>query len=397
MTAADEPVSADVIKSAERLLRRVYGGRVRVAGQTALRVSDRSVVARCALAGLGGAPATVVLKLTRDFDAEAKGGSWNTPAGRFQNDWAGAALLGSIEAAPALAPRVIGGDAKRGFMLLEDIGDGESLAEALLGADADRAEAALFAFVRALGRMHASTIGREGEYQRLLDEIGPKRDGRAERQARVRQNIELFPDIFGPLELEWTPGLVDDVQLVAAAMLEPGPFLAYTHGDPCPDNDRLLAGGLTFFDFEFGAYRHALLDGAYPRVPFPTCWCVNRMPERLIERLEEAYRAVLVRTCSAAEDKALFRRGIVEASAYWLITTTSNLLDGVLKSDRTWGIASVRQRILYRLEVFARLSLDVGHLETFGRFAVRAREKLMAKWPSAEPMPLYPAFRGRRD
>jgi hypothetical protein len=26
-------------------------------------------------------------------------------------------------------------------------------------------------------------------------------------------------------------------------------------------------------------FDHALLDAAYGRVPFPTCWCVNRLPD----------------------------------------------------------------------------------------------------------------------
>ena len=61
-------------------------------------------------------------------------------------------------------------------------------------------------------------------------------------------------------------------------MENPGPFHAYIHGDPCPDNVFFIDGEMLLIDFEFGRFGHALRDALYGRMPFPTCWCCNRLP-----------------------------------------------------------------------------------------------------------------------
>jgi len=135
-----------------------------------------------------------------------------------------------------------------------------------------------------------------------------------------------------------------------------------------------------------------LLDAAYGRVPFPTCWCVNRLPETLVPRFEAAYRAELVKGVPEAADDAAFGQGMVVACAGWIITTISWNLAGVLQEDSRWGIATVRQRHLLRLETFSAATEQFGHLEALGAFARQLQATLAARWP-VEAMSLYPAFR----
>jgi hypothetical protein len=133
-------------------------------------------------------------------------------------------------------------------------------------------------------------------------------------------------------------------------MMNPGPFRAYIHGDPCPDNVFFTGEQLRLIDFEFGCLGHALLDGAYGRMMFPTCWCANRLPRTLLTQMESWYRAVLAAVCPEAEDDRVFEPALVHACASWVVNTLSWHLEGALREDRPWGIATMRPRLLARLE-----------------------------------------------
>jgi hypothetical protein len=179
---------------------------------------------------------------------------------------------------------------------------------------------------------------------------------------------------------------------VEAAMREPGPFLAYTHGDACPDNFLLTDRSPRFIDFEGGLYGHALRDGAYARLHFATCWCVYRLPERIWRGMEDIYRAELARGCPEASEYALFGRGLVEACAYRTLEFFQSFhLSELLERDREIATSTARQRVLLRFETVAQASEEFGHLEALGAMLRDAAERLRALWRPAA-MPYYPAF-----
>jgi hypothetical protein len=384
-----------MIAAAERILSGTLGGPVRLDRAQMLRGSDRSRVVRCpVLEGPEGAPASIILKHVPgdpEHPYDPDHAPPFSPAWRFFNDWTGAQFLSGVSSEPLVCPRFYGGDRATGFVLLEDLGEGESLADLLLGEDPTRAEEGLMAHATTLGRMHAATVGRQTEYQQLRDALVSRSPEDGATSGTPYAGFREGCDALG-----YTPGSEFEValQVVSAAMREPGPFLAYTHGDPCPDNDRCIDGSLRLFDFEFGAFRHALRDGVYGRVPFPTCWCLNRLPAAIPPRMEAVYRAELVKGCPEAGDDTLFHRAVVEASAHWIIETTGWHLRNALKEDERWGVATLRQRLLLRLENLAALTGEFAYLEPLGTTAADLAARLRALWPpEADQMPLYPAFR----
>jgi hypothetical protein len=385
----------DAVRAAERALRRRFGGRPRLLAPEPLE--ERATVFRCLTDGKG-LPKSVVVKTPRPAQGQAYSAgelAEGSPAWLLTTEWASLEFLDALQgaAAPRISPRLYGGDLKAGVLVLEDLGGGQSLADALLGDDAAAALAAFTAFGRSLGRMHALTAGREAEYAEALESLGRAPLDRTAVHRRLRAEIEKLPATFDEFEFEWSPGMVDDVQLVAASMLEPGPRRALTHGDPCPDNDRLLDGGMVLLDFERAGFRSAAVDGAYARVPFPTCWCTNRMPEYVREGFETAYRLELMKGVPEAGDDAFFERSLTEAAGWWLIANANSLLPGALRFERRWGISTVRQRLLYRFEEFSRLSAKSGYLEALGTWAWLMHERMKVLWPEVQDMPVYPAFR----
>jgi hypothetical protein len=77
---------------------------------------------------------------------------------------------------------------------------------------------------------------------------------------------------------------------------------------------------LRLIDFEFGRLGHALMDGTYGRMIFPSCWCANRLPSRLVSKMEAVYRTELVKGCPEAQEDRIFERALVSVCGFWLFT-----------------------------------------------------------------------------
>src|SRR5438270_162712 len=163
--------------AAEALLSNRFGGAVRVGEAEPLGSSGRSHVTRHrVLEGPAGAPPAFIMKRVPEdperpydpMDSRPFGPTW-----RFFNDWASAEFLALTSPGRPVGPGFLGGDRALGFILLEDLGPGESAADLLLGSDPTRARAALVGLAIALGRMHAASAGRAAEYRALRERLGP--------------------------------------------------------------------------------------------------------------------------------------------------------------------------------------------------------------------------------
>jgi hypothetical protein len=339
----------------------------------------------------------VVVKRFRGEGDPADEPFWTTER-RLSNEWAAYRLLNDATDGPPLAPRLYGGDAEAALLVLDDLGDGPCLADRLMGDDPAAATAAFLAYAAGLGRLQAATVGRAGEYAALrlahgglpLGDDTPTPDW-------LGEDVPNFWAGCALLGLRPTPAVAAELAAVAATAANPGGWRAFDAGDACPNNHRLADGGARFFDFEFGGFRHPLLAGFYPRVPFPTCIHVNRVLAALLPRVEAAYRAEFIRGWPAAGDDAAFGRALVHACAYWLVVTLGWALADTLTADSQWGISTRRQRNLLRLETFAALSAQHGQLLALGELAAELLDRLRDRWGPGYEMPLYPAFRAEAE
>ena len=125
---------------------------------------------------------------------------------------------------------------------------------------------------------------------------------------------------------------------------------------------------------------------------FPTCWCANRLPPVMVEKMENRYRTELIQACPQAQEDIVFEQALVTIFGYWLLNTLEWHLERALEEDRTWGIASARQRILARLEAFVTTTENFGHLPAVQGTAGRLLDVLRERWPETPPLPMYPAF-----
>lgn len=379
---------AAVQSAAEQVLQSALG--------TQVRLSDpdwdgderrRNRVIRWAVtAGTAEAPATVISKQPQLNNGE------EMAQRRFRNEVAAATFLTRLALHPAVSPRLYGSDPSLRVVVLEDLGEGRSLADALTGDDRAVAESVLYAYARTLGRVGAAGIGRAEEYASIR---GADHAGTA---------TYLFSREWGDLIVQrfQEAGSILDISLegfdreldgITTRLAEPGGFLTLNLSDACPDNH--VAGGDTvrFFDFEVSGLGHALLEGSYLAVPFPTCWCAGRIPQPIQQQAETIYRQELAVTCSLAADDKLYEQAMLDACAYWTLGSVSwSLLDS-LKEDESWGLLSHRQRHIFRLERLVELTDEAGQLPACSRVARSLLTALRQRWAGDDlETPAYPAF-----
>jgi hypothetical protein len=389
---SSDPTTSDKREVAERLLLVRFGGPVRIGH--AESVQHRSTVYRLPiLDGPPGAPTSVVLKQpppVQPYDPDAPG--FPAPAWYLFNHWAGLQFLNDVAGEGVLVPRCYGADRASGLVIMEHLGGGRALDDILLASDPGVAEAALVDYASYLGHMHAATIGKEHEYDRIRDTLGPHPKDTDYYQ--YEWLADAFDTTVQLLDITPPPGVRSDLATLVAAVRDPGPFRAFTHGDPCPDNVIVGSTGIKLIDFDVSGYGHALTDGVFGRIFFPGCWCANRIPERVVLRMESVYRTALIPGCPEAADDRQFYQAVVTGCAFWLLDMCHySPLAAVLDSDEQWGTSTLRQRYLARSGILALAAEQFGHLQALGATFQMIAANLRVRWPAdMEDMSYYPAF-----
>lgn len=360
------------------------------------------------LGGPEGAPSFVFLKRARPgagtfnpLDTDPQG-----PSCRLFNDWAGLQFMNFLFSGDPCAPEWLAGDRTLGFFVSGKAGE-SSLTDLLNGKDPGRAERGLLHMGKLLGRMHAMSVGRRKEYETLRFALGPAADRRDiwgtgpwMRGTLVKLRANFANIGFGPSERFY-----QDLDGVAAALENPGPFLAFTHNDLGPENMRFSVERPYLLDFEFADFRHAMTDGAYIRMLFPTCWRVQRVPEQVVSRMEKEYRTALAEGCPAACEDDLYQRAFLDGCAYWLAVSLRFALEApqgrsdrksAIDGDKKWGNTSLRQIIYGRVGAFLDASAGACTHTGIRETCLRLRDHLSRIWGLSEDrVPIFPAFQSQ--
>ena len=396
--------------TAERILTDVLGASARLGDpepQWDGADNCKRNVLRCRVeSGCSGAPQTVILKriASPKTPYDPNDFQCGTIAWRHGSEWAACRFLAGLDAGHRLAPRCYGADRMEALLVLEDIGKGPAVADVLRGSDPVRAEGALLSYADSLGRLHAETLGREGSYNKVRNEIElPLVPLRFDDLYHIREHIEKVRAILGALGFDFTESTMTELEGVLETVRDPGPFLVLTHGDPNPVNDLIHGDNVHLYDFEYSGYRHALMDGVYNGHLYP--WTRYRLPANVLALVEARYRARLADTCPEANDEERFRREQIGMRAVWMLVTLRGLLERARAQDRyeddgyenVPGVTpTLRQRALILFNRFAEDSEAYACLPLLGTAAREIGTLLQTEW-QVEPLllPLYPAFRDR--
>jgi hypothetical protein len=261
-----------------------------------------------------------------------------------------------------------------------------SVADALLGDDAEAAEDALLRWADALAHLHAAGTSevRDVFTERLAERapgLQPRSlagdfAGAAESYAVVLRDLGLPPHPEGLDELRALPARLDDVR-----------HEVLTPADTCPDNNVLTADGLVLIDFEHAELRHRAWDVAYLRAPWPSCWCAWLVPDDLAHRAVDRYRV----TAGPTTDHPDFLTDLELATLGWQAMTPGWFLAGALESDdrdRSTRGPTRRAFVLHRLAAVA--ATDV--VPALAAMAADLHAELARRWGAVD-LELAPAFR----
>ncbi|AXG79273.1 phosphotransferase family protein [Streptomyces paludis] len=211
----------------------------------------------------------------------------------------------------------------------------------------------------------------------------------------THEDVESFLGLARTLGCSVSSGVRTALADLVDRLARPPGRPALLHGDPCPGNDlhtSSAGGGIRFIDFEQAALGDGLMELAYLRIGFPTCWCVTAPAEPLLDAAEAAYRTSW-RHATGTEAGG----NLTDACAGWLIRgdalvqrTYRGATDHLAKiphEDWQWGTATARQRLVHRLGVIGGMATNGSELEELGRLARTLRESMLTHWPTLQPVP----------
>jgi len=182
-------------------------------------------------------------------------------------------------------------------------------------------------------------------------------------------------------------GLAESLAALTDAVEQPGPFIAFTHGDMAPSNNHISPAGLRLLDFEYGGVRSALYDTLFWNLFCP-------FPPALIERADAAYRATLATTCPAARDDSTYAAARGVAVAWRTVNMLQWFGPRVLDQDGPWAPGlTVRQALLWHVDRFTTFGIG-GSLATITEAMDGLAHALGRRWRGErERMYVWPAFR----
>lgn len=389
----DEEPGAEVaaaIAAAESVLTRRFGATVRLGQPENLGGSRRSVVLRLRVVETPfSMPRTLVVKHYGPVVDPAQGDPFSREAASYQ-------LFNALPANERLSAELIAFDVTERLLVLEDLGRSPTLADKLLGDDARSAETALLGWARALGRLHASTAGREPDFDALLRRVGTDAPDDPFAGQLSRALLEAPPLLADTLGVSTSAAVRTEAER-AGQLLEGSRYRAYSLSDACPDNSILTGRGIRFTDFEDGCARDVVLDAAFMRVPFPSCWCALALPDGMAEAMLAGWRAEVGSVWPDLDSDELLLPRVLRAQLLWVWLSTWWFLPRIDEADRRMDdhLYSPRRSAVLT-DRWHRLQLDAeaAEMPVVAEHAADVVAALRRRFGAdAVQLPLYPAFR----
>ncbi|MFE2756860.1 hypothetical protein ACFXGA_33180 [Actinosynnema sp. NPDC059335] len=378
----------EAVAAAQSVLSSRFGAPVRLADPEDLGGAGRSVVARVRVAHTPfSLPRTLVVKRYPSPVADRD---------PFAHEAVSHKLLTALPSEERLTPELVAQDNAKRLVVLEDLGKAPRLAEKLLGSDARAAERGLLSWAHAMGRLHATTAGRDADFDALMRRQGSQccADPIV---VDVHTALAGLPDLLvETLEVD-TPESVRAFADQAVRGFVTSRRRAFSPSTSCPDNHLVTSKGVRFLDFEGGCVRDIVFDAACLRVPFPSCWCAYGLPAGMSEAMIAAWRAEVSSVWPDLDDDAVFLPRLLEAQLLWVwLGTWRGLpgLDSALPSGHRPLDSPPRVVVLtarwVRLRADA-VALGAKHVAAHAEDVISA---LVARYGArAAELPLYPAFR----
>ncbi|WP_027940767.1 phosphotransferase [Amycolatopsis taiwanensis] len=359
------------VAAGEAVLAHRFGSTITLAEPEVLTGSGPATVVRARIASSPfGLPRTLVIK--------------HYPAARpglpdpFAQEAVSYQLFTALSAEDRMCPELLAHHGPERVLVIEDLGRAPTLEDKLRGSDARVAERSLLSWARSLGRMHATTAGREADFDALLRRLGGPVKQKKQTTAAPRE----LPDLLAELGVAM-PAEVREFADHAWEQAPAGTYRAFSPVDLSPDNNLVTDSGVRFLDFERGQVRDALIDAAHLRVPFGSGADPQALPAGMCEAMIAVWRA--------------------EVSAIWPALADTDTLSVLLLDHqftlvclRTWDCLAAGCEMVAALVTWWRdLAADATRAgeHRLAGYADDVAAALDSRFGPGLALPLYPAFR----
>ncbi|GLY42151.1 hypothetical protein Amsp01_081740 [Amycolatopsis sp. NBRC 101858] len=377
---AEHLAIAAAVAAGESVLSRRFGSAITLVAPEDLAGSGPATVVRARVVSSSFAlPRTLVIKHYPDEPASG--------ADPFAQEAVSYQLFTALAPDERMCPELLAHDGRDRVLVLEDLGRTPTLEDKLYARDSRAAERALLSWARSLGRLHASTAGREADFNALLRRLG----GPAKTDPAGDELYDHVPSVIQ--ERLGIPAPEDFLAQVAAAREQSrsAGFRAFSPVELSPDNNLVTGESVRFLDFEYGRVRSALVDAAHLRLPFASWPDALALPAGMSEAMVAAWRAEVVGVWPAlADDEVLAEQlTLSELLRVWLITGEEL---GSLDLSRHAAPVS-REAAL--VTWWRDLAKHAGYVRmtAVSEFAARVAAALAARLGPHADLAFYPAFR----
>ncbi|GCE18698.1 hypothetical protein [Dictyobacter kobayashii] len=242
---------------------------------------------------------------------------------------------------------------------------------------------------RQMGKLHATTMGKELQFERLCGDLSLARvSSRFQEAERWLKDCHKVEDWCRELSYRPPAGFEQACKRIAETFAHPGAFLALTHGDPVPTNNQLCGSTIYLLDFEYGGYRHALYDLTGWNILCP-------LPKACVALMSNHLRTALLPACPAAEDDEIYQAEWAMLCTYRAIAMLSWMSLRLIKHNRPWADNwSRREAMVVALSRWEEATRGVKGLEVMTEVAAQLLRRCQTLWPDieAESNPAWPVF-----
>ncbi|WIX89449.1 phosphotransferase [Amycolatopsis sp. DG1A-15b] len=377
---AEQLAIAAAVAAGESVLSRRFGSAITLVTPEDLAGSGPATVIRARVVSSFALPRTLVIKHYPDRPASG--------ADPFAQEAVSYQLFTALAPDERMCPELVAHDGRDRVLVLEDLGRTPTLEDKLYARDSRAAERALLSWARSLGRLHASTAGREADFNALLRRLGGPAKGDSD---GVDELCERVPSLIKKRLGIPVPGAVR-AQVTAALEQSRAPgFRAFSPVELSPDNNLVTGQGVRFLDFENGRVRSALVDAAHLRLPFAGWPDALALPAGMSEAMIAAWRAEVVGVWPAFADDEVLATHLTssELLRVWLITGEEL---GALNLSRH---AAPVSREAGFVTWWRDLAKHAGYVRmtAVSEFAARVAAALAARLGPHADLAFYPAFR----
>lgn len=342
-------------------------------------------ILRCILSSASfQAPQTLIIKYPKQ------------PRKALFSEWAALEFLQLFPEIAIYFPRFYGGHRETEILVMEDLSPSRNnlLGYIFEGNQTQIAIEALFSFQKALGKIHARTLGHIEDFQQIRRQYPGSMVIRypIQQMDESLENFVQFPKNLGlgPIQ-DWE----ESVEKIRKIIQMPGDFLAFTHGDATPTNGFYPQSQIRLFDLETAGFRHILLDGVFAQMRYLNTMWACHIPISLQKKSLEIYREEFLSYGSANITESLFEEAFLACCFSWLASLFV-FYPSVIIQDRYWGRATIRQRLIAGLENFIFWAQTKNLFPALVEGTIQIKNQLTQQWSDSDlKIPFYEAFKSQ--